>query len=82
MEKKKMIPYNGRQVAAVLVAVNQSNERWNDYLLDDGSTIRIKVIVNKVYRVDSERTPEGDPVYVVQSQNFLSTEVPEELRQN
>jgi len=80
MGKIKKIKIGGREVDAELIDVNQTSEKWNEYLLDDGSVVRIKLVLKKVYRIAGQYDPEGNPVYVVESQNILSTNSPDHLK--
>lgn len=68
-EKKITINLGGRDVEAVPVDVNQANELWNEYLLEDGTVLKMKLILKKVMRVAGEFDSEGNPVYVMQSTN-------------
>ena len=68
-EEKMMINLGGREVEATPVDVNQAHERWNEYLLEDGTVLKMKLILKKVMRVANEFDSEGNPVYVMQSTN-------------
>ena len=56
------------------------NEQWNDYKLQDGSRVRVKISALKIFRIlDDEGkpayTPDGDPfVWVRYSTNIVSGE--------
>ena len=81
MERKKKIPGpDGKLVSATEVGFRNSGEHWNEYLLDDGSVISIKLVVTSAFRVDDLFDEEGTPVYVVKSTNVMNVSVPEELR--
>ena len=81
MADKIKIPMpNGGLADATSVDVNQSSEQWNTYLLDDGSTLRAKLVVTKVLRVDNNYDAEGNPVYIFHSQNICTVQSPENLR--
>ena len=45
-------------------------EEWNEYLLDDGTRLRVKLVVTKILRTN-QIDPEGNPVYVITSQNVV-----------
>lgn len=70
----------GGQGDAVPIEVNQASEQWNTYLLDDGSTLRAKLVVTKVLRAENQYDAEGNPVYVFQSQNICTVQSPENLK--
>jgi hypothetical protein len=77
-QEKVMINFGGRQVEATPVDVNQSTERWNEYLLEDGTVLKMKLILKKVFRVSNEFDTEGNPVYVMQSTNVNSVSSPKQ----
>lgn len=77
---KIQLPGGGDWVNATPVQINQSNEQWNTYLLEDGSVLKVKLVVTKVLRLDDSYDVEGNPVYRFQSTNIPSVLAPEELR--
>lgn len=52
-------------------------EAWNTYLLDDGTVMRMKLVVSKVFKAEHVTHPNGDPVYWAESQNMIVVSVPE-----
>ena len=80
--EKVTINMGGRQVQATPVEVNQSGERWNEYFLEDGTVLKMKLVLKKVFRVDGEHDEEGNPVYVMQSTNVTSVSPPGDLKKN
>ena len=66
-------------VAGTLVDFETLREEYNSYKLADGSTIRMKTVVTNIIRTE-EFTPEGEPVYIINSQNVLVAHVPDELK--
>jgi hypothetical protein len=57
------------------------NEYWNTYELKDGTTLKVKLVLKGVKRVEGQFSPDGNPIYMVQSQNIVrATEIPEELK--
>ena len=79
-ENKVSINFGGRQVEATPVEVTQNAERWNEYLLEDGTVLKMKLVLKKVLRVDGEFDSEGNPVYIMQSTNVSSISSPAHLK--
>ncbi len=77
---KVMINLGGRQVQATPVDVSQSSEKWNEYLLEDGTVLKMKLVLKKVLKVDGEYDEEGSPVYVMQSTNVTTVSPPNDLK--
>jgi cytoskeletal protein CcmA (bactofilin family) len=65
---------------ATPVEVNQAGEKWNEYLLEDGTVLKMKLVLKKVLKVDGEFDPEGNPVYVMQSTNVTAVNAPGNLK--
>ena len=80
MDRKVKITFAGQPVEAEVIEVGQSTERWNEYLLEDGTVLKAKLVVTNVYRVDGQFDAEGNPVYVVHSTNVVSANAPGSLR--
>lgn len=80
MENKVSINFGGRQVQATPIEVNQSSERWNEYLLEDGTVLKMKLVLKKVLRIDGEFDAEGNPIYIMQSTNVSSISSPDHLK--
>ena len=68
-----------KTVPGTLVDFETVREEYNAYKLADGSMIRMKTVVTSIIRTD-EFTPEGEPLYIVNSQNVLVADVPNVLK--
>ena len=54
-------------------------ERWNVYKLNDGTTLKVRLIVTTVKRL-KKHNPDGTPLYLINSQNVVRTvNIPKEL---
>lgn len=53
-------------------------EDWNVYKLDDGSILKIKLILTKVIRT-KKHNPDGSPIYFTVASNVLSVNSPKKL---
>ena len=81
MERKRKVTLgDGRLVDATEVGFRASGEHWNEYLADDGTVIRIKLVVTEVLRVDGEYDSEGNPGYLIKSSNVTSISAAEVQR--
>ena len=74
------IEFQGQSHDAVPVEANQSNEYWNQYLLEDGTVLKVKTVVTNIMRLIDEYAPDGDPVYVIKSGNVVTVTCPEGLK--
>lgn len=81
MERKRRIEVPGQgQVDVTEVGFRSDGEYWNEYLLDDGTVARLKLVVTSVYRVDGQVDPKGQPAYIIESSNVVSISASEEGR--
>ena len=71
----------GRNVEGRDVDISESTERFSELRLEDGTILRIKPSVLQVTRLVEQWDPEGNPIYVVRSQNLvLVSEAPAQLK--
>ena len=68
------------EVDATDVDFQTRKEDWNEYLLMDGTTIKMKLVVSEVFRVADKFDNEGNPAYVVRSKNVLVVRSPDNLK--
>jgi hypothetical protein len=54
-----------------IMNVIKSDEPWTYYELEDGTKIKIKQTLVNVVKLDGEKTPNGDPVYAVNTQPVI-----------
>lgn len=78
--KRKITLPTGETLDADVIGYRANAEHWNEYLLDDGTVIRMKPVVTEVLRLEGHFDPQGNPAYVVQSTNVTAVDAPEELR--
>jgi hypothetical protein len=78
---KRRIPFpDGSFKEGTLMSFRATGEHWNEYLVDDGTVIRIKLVSTEIVKVDGEYDHQGNPIYFVQSQNVMAVNAPERLR--
>lgn len=77
---KRRVQYQGKEVEATPVSATSTSEQWNQYLIDDGSMIRTKLVATEFVRIDGEHDADGNPVYLIKWTTVVSVESPEELR--
>jgi len=57
----------------------EAKERWNEYRLADGTTLRLKPVMIAIFRADGEYTPDGEPVYNMKSTLITDVRAPATL---
>jgi hypothetical protein len=80
MSNKMKFRLGDRDVLGELVPIQNTQESWNQYLLQDGSLLKMKMVVTDIYRVEGEFDPEGNPVYMVKSSQIMSVNAPDDLK--
>ena len=80
MAEKVKINFGPEIVLATPVAINQANEYFNQYFLEDGTLLKMKLVATKAFRIDDRFDQDGNPVYFVQSTNVLSIDSPSHLQ--
>ena len=61
--------------------MHAKKDYWNTYKLKDGSVIKVKLIVRGVKRLTTKWQPDGNPIYLVNSQNVMRLgNIPKKLK--
>lgn len=76
MARKSQINIGDRVIEAEDMEFKTGREDWNEYTVEDGFTVRIKLVVSSILKT-TERDANGNPVYVVQSTNIVKVLPPE-----
>ena len=59
---------------------SEEKEFWNEYQLEDGTTLKVKLVLRGVKRLNRHE-PDGTPVYVINSMNVVrAVNVPNEIK--
>jgi hypothetical protein len=78
--KVQLVP-GGPLVDGVEVPIDESSEKWSEYKLEDGTTLRIKQVLMEVVRATGQYDPEGNPMYAIKAAPILSVvHVPDNLK--
>lgn len=80
MGKKTKLVFQGQIVEAELIPVRSSQEGWSEYILEDGTVLRMKLVVTDVYRLEGIYDSDGNPIYHIKSTNAASAIPPENLK--
>jgi hypothetical protein len=76
----RKIKLGEKEVLAQEIGFETEKENWNIYLLEDGTTLKVKAVLAEVLRVQGEYAPNGDPIYIINATPVLSSTSPEQLR--
>lgn len=76
----KMKAPDGTIVEVDKIEITEADEQWSTFKLEDGTVIRVKIVPVGIFRAQGRYNEDGEPVYIVKSQNVISTDVPERLR--
>lgn len=62
------------------IDILEDKEFWNVYKLGDGTTLKVKLVLQGVKRL-GKWSPDGNPIYVINSTNVVrAIGIPKELR--
>lgn len=78
--RRKITGPDGREHDATIINFEPDRENFSTYLLEDGTTLKLKAVLTEVVRVDGEYMANGDPVYAVQAAQIVAVTAPEHLR--
>lgn len=55
---------------AIELDFTEEKEYWNVYKLEDGTTLKVKLVLRGVKRL-KKHNPDGTPIYLINSQNII-----------
>lgn len=79
MERKTKVKLGDEWLDGIELDFRTIKEDWNEYEVEDGTKIKLKVIVGEIVRTN-RFDHEGNPIYVVRSGNVLLLKAPESLK--
>jgi hypothetical protein len=83
MERRRKIKLpDGRTVDAIEMPFQTGAEHWNEYLLHDGSVLKLKTVVTEVLKIEGEYDADGNPQYALKSTQIVSVSPSDRARQN
>lgn len=80
MRKRKIKGPDGSDVEVTELSFQNTREHWNEYLLDDGTILKLKPVATEVFRLDGKYDQEGNPLYLLRSRNVLVVSAAENLK--
>jgi len=80
--KKRLIwpPASGQEVEGTVVQVENQVENPSTYNLEDGTQLRMRTVLTEVIRLEGIYNDEGETIYVLKSQNIVTSNVAEKYR--
>jgi hypothetical protein len=72
---------DGQEHEAERIGFRSSGDHFNEYLLDDGSVLRIKLVLTDVWKVKETYDALGNPVYLVEHSEVMAVDAPDDLRE-
>ena len=54
----------------------EATERWSEYRLADGTTLRLKPVMIAIFRAEGQYTQDGEPVYNMKSTLITDVRAP------
>ena len=80
LRKNVQVP-GGGQIEGTVVGITEAIERFSELKLEDGTILKTKPVVVEAIRLDDQWDNDGNPVYVLKTQNMVAvSEAREELR--
>jgi hypothetical protein len=71
MAGRVRVKYGNEWVEGEELDFEPLKETWNEYRCEDGSFVKLKIVVSKIVKLQ-KRNPQGEPIFQVASANVLS----------
>lgn len=73
--------FNGEMVAGTPAPLTmQPGEPWVEYMLNDGTVMRLKLVLFEAVRLEGKFEPDGTPCYYTKTMVLQHVSAPESLR--
>ena len=79
-ERRRKVRINDEDVDAAEMPFQNVAEHWNEYLLNDGSVIRLKSVVTEILKLEGKYDADGNPQYLIKSAQVVSVSGSERAR--
>ena len=70
----------GEELNGEQLQFTTNNEGYSEYLLSDGNTLKIRVVLGEVYCTDQKDPLTGRPNYIIKSANIVSVVQPPQTK--
>jgi hypothetical protein len=80
VRKRKLKTPDGNEIEAIELSFQNVREHWNEYLLDDGTILKLKPVATEVFKVPGQYDQDGNPMYIIRSRNVLVVNAQEQER--
>jgi hypothetical protein len=75
MERNVKVTFRNELVDGLEMDFKTISEEWNEYQSADGSTIRIKLVMTNIVKLD-KTDQDGNPIYVAKTSNVMAVSLP------
>lgn len=60
--------------------IQNRQEQWSEFMLSDGTKLRLKPAIIEIRKLRNHFTPNGDPIYIIKSTVVNDTIIPDNLK--
>ena len=82
MRRRKIQGPGGQPLDVVEMSFQNAREHWNEYLLDDGTILKLKTVATEVFKVEGQYDQDGNPVYLLKSNNVMVVQAQDNVRRS
>jgi hypothetical protein len=80
VRKRRMPGPTGEPIDVTELSFQNVREHWNEYLLDDGTILKLKAVATEVFKQEGQYDAEGNPIYLLRSKNVMVVSAPDHLK--
>lgn len=67
------VTFEGKEERAVELEFEPQKEGWSSYVLPEGTMIKLKHVVTRVFKLIDRAKDDGSPLYVLEGQVIVTT---------
>ncbi|MBU7010496.1 MAG: hypothetical protein HXS46_07380 [Theionarchaea archaeon] len=73
------IVFQERLEDAERLNISASEEFWNTYGLEDGTKLKVRLVLASVFKLKNKYSRLGEPIYVIKTDNVIDAQAPDGL---
>jgi hypothetical protein len=75
METRAKVNFEGNEEDAVELSFD-AREAWSEYSLEDGTVLKLKNVISRVFRLLNKTKPDGSPVFILEGTAVVTSILP------
>jgi hypothetical protein len=73
------VNFEGKEEAAEELSFETAREGWSEYSLEDGTVLKLKNVVSRIFRLLNRKKPDGSPFLILEGTAVVTSFTPSSI---